>query len=431
MPEVLLGAPPTSTASTGPPEHAELYVAKAVPTQERVDHDRLSLQRVQVRRRDDGDECIAQGPGLLRSGRPMNIKPNLHWVIKSLPNGLMEIRPVKGWYDLASSSNDSATRRPTRLQNSMAAQELQQQARDRKETSDRWDAMNKRRQQRGEVKLQKTIDGSEDKAAPVLFAEDASKADALAVEQQAEKRRKESSDRLDAMDQRLTAQRAQAGASVLFPDDTDQADESGFERQAEKRRKVLQKLQKEQEDGAEEKAVPDVASTLLELKRQHGEAAWDFCDEEQFSDDEEKDEENIEDAAAQEEEALPSGDEEDEETKPEATLSGVGEELQVLLKCDPDAESPQHLEEELPEAKGQWLDVAGRWRNKRMAERLFEQRAQRLFLDPYCNDVLRLPLEVKNIISRVADANAPVKIIPTASSGDAAHVAMPQDHGVG
>eukprot|EP00913_Durusdinium_trenchii_P020693 g19434.t1 len=229
----------------------------------------------------------------------------------------MEIRPVKGWYDLASSSNDSATRRPTRLQNSMAAQELQQQARDRKETSDRWDAMNKRRQQRGEVKLQKTIDGSEDKewetmsgvrwlklkAAPVLFAEDASKADALAVEQQAEKRRKESSDRLDAMDQRLTAQRAQAGASVLFPDDTDQADESGFERQAEKRRKVLQKLQKEQEDGAEEKAalaVPDVASTLLELKRQHGEAAWDFCDEEQFSDDEEKDEENIEDAAAQE-----------------------------------------------------------------------------------------------------------------------------------
>lgn len=69
--------------------------------------------------------------------------------------------------------------------------------------------------------------------------------------------------------------------------------------------------------------------------------------------------------------------------------------------------------------------------DKRMAERLFEQRAQRLFLDPYCNDVLRLPLEVKNIISRVADANAPVKIIPTASSGDAAHVAMPQDHGVG
>lgn len=330
MPEVQRAA----TEKTG----TELYVAKAVPhTSE--DHlkaeDRLSLKRVKVRIREEGDECTAYGPkGLTRFGRPMGIKPNLHWVIKSLPNGVMEIRPVKGWYDLATSLSastslaaPSASRTAPRAPaprsvgatGDVATRELQQQALVRKESADRWDAMNKRRQQRvEETEVARRVDVVHKPEAAV---------DTQETGVAEEKRRK---------------------AAVLYPEES-AADETGFQVHEEKRRKVLQKLQKAQDAGAEEQAVPDVASTLLELKRQQGEGAWDFSDEEEFSDDEEKDRgdaDTQEVQVAQEDPHLPSGDEEDEEAQPEATLSGVGEELQVLLKVDPETvESPPNFEE--------------------------------------------------------------------------------------
>eukprot|EP00435_Cladocopium_sp_Y103_P026102 s1655_g6.t1 len=320
----------------------ELYVAKAVPhTSE--DHlkaeDRLSLKRVKVRVREEGDvSCTAYGPkGLTRFGRPMGIKPDLHWVIKSLPDGVMEIRPVKGWYDLATSLSASAPSAPSAPSASRAApsrasaprsagatgdvatRELQQQALVRKESADRWDAMNKRRQQRiEETEGARRVDVVQKPEAAVDTET------GVAAE---EKRRK---------------------AAVLYPEES-AADETGLQLQEEKRRKVLQKLQKAQDAGAEEQAVPDVASTLLELKRQQGEGAWDFSDEEEFSDDEEKERgetDTKEVQVAEEDPHLPSGDEEDEEAPAEATLSGVGEELQVLLKVDPETvESPPNFEE--------------------------------------------------------------------------------------
>lgn len=306
---------------------AELYVAKAVPhtSEEHLKaEDRLCLKRVKVRARDEGDECTAFGPkNLIRSGRPMGIKPNLHWVIKSLPDGDMEIMPVKGWYDLATTGSSHDPRRSARPgvtghatpQRDAAVMELQQQAMVRKESADRWDAISKRRMQRIEES------GGARRAFPLAEDLDAAKASE-------EKRRK---------------------VQIMYPEDPDAADDTGFKHQEEKRRKVLQKLQKAQDAGTEEQAVPDVASTLLDLKRQ-GEGAWDFSDEEEFSDDEEKvaPEANPKEVEGlpEEDANLPSGDEEDEETKPEATLSGVGEELKVLLKVDPEtAESPPRFEE--------------------------------------------------------------------------------------
>lgn len=321
MPEVQRAA--TEKAGT------ELYVAKAVPhTSE--DHlkaeDRLSLKRVKVRIREEGDECTAYGPkGLTRFGRPMGIKPNLHWVIKSLPNGVMEIRPVKGWYDLATSlsaSAPSAAPKPAPPRSAaagdVAARELQQQALVRKESADRWDAMNKRRQQRIEE------------------TEGARRVDVVHKPEAA----------VDTEETTAVAEERRRKAAVLYPEES-AADETGFQLHEEKRRKVLQKLQKAQDAGAEEQAVPDVASTLLELKRQQGEGAWDFSDEEEFSDDEDRgDADTKEVQVAEEDPHLPSGDEEDEEAQPSATLSGVGEELQVLLKVDPEtAESPPNFEE--------------------------------------------------------------------------------------
>eukprot|EP00434_Breviolum_minutum_P004288 symbB.v1.2.003782.t1/scaffold214.1/size264264/4 len=253
----------------------------------------------------------------------MGIKPNLHWVIKSLPDGDMEIMPVKGWYDLATTGSSHDPRRSARPgvtghatpQRDAAVMELQQQAMVRKESADRWDAISKRRMQRIEES------GGARRAFPLAEDLDAAKASE-------EKRRK---------------------VQIMYPEDPDAADDTGFKHQEEKRRKVLQKLQKAQDAGTEEQAVPDVASTLLDLKRQ-GEGAWDFSDEEEFSDDEEKvaPEANPKEVEGlpEEDANLPSGDEEDEETKPEATLSGVGEELKVLLKVDPEtAESPPRFEE--------------------------------------------------------------------------------------
>ena len=72
---------------------AQLFVAKAVPhVAQPQPSDRLSLQSVHVRRLETGDECSASGVKLTRSGRLMSIKPKLHWVIKSLPDGYMEVR---------------------------------------------------------------------------------------------------------------------------------------------------------------------------------------------------------------------------------------------------------------------------------------------------------------------------------------------------
>ncbi|CAJ1406928.1 unnamed protein product [Effrenium voratum] len=279
MPEVL-------TAPRG-----ELYVARAIANQDDPEgQQRLPLEFVQCS--DDG-ACTARGAGMARSGRQMDVKQNLHWVVKTLPNGSMEIRPVKGWYDLGTPTGPGAMKaavKPKRLASDAAA-EMQRQTHLRKEHSDRWDAMLKRRGTREE--------------------------------------RKESTEEPEA---KIRAKK------VMFP--AQEGDETGCKKQEEKRRKVLRKQQKAHQQGAEEQAVPEVASSLLELKQ--GEGGWDFTDEEQFSDDDDQERWDFDDqlVAAAPKEGLPSGDEEDEDTKPEATLSSFGEEIEVLLRGGAEFESP-------------------------------------------------------------------------------------------
>ncbi|CAE7566192.1 COL6A6 [Symbiodinium natans] len=149
--------------------------------------------------------------------------------------------------------------------------------------------------------------------------------------------------------------------SVAYPD-KQHGDETGIKKQEEKRRKVLKKQEMAVREGAEEEAVPDVASSLHELKRQKGgEAGWDFSDEEQFSDDQEERfdfDDQLENTAAQaEDQGMPVGEEvaEADDEDQDVHLSSFGEEVEVLLKGgDPQEahDSPALAETEDIEALG-------------------------------------------------------------------------------
>ncbi|CAJ1418446.1 unnamed protein product [Effrenium voratum] len=176
MPEVL-------TAPRG-----ELYVARAIANQDDPEgQQRLPLEFVQCS--DDG-ACTARGAGMARSGRQMDVKQNLHWVVKTLPNGSMEIRPVKGWYDLGTPTGPGAMKaavKPKRLASDAAA-EMQRQTHLRKEHSDRWDAMLKRRGTREERKESTEEPEAKIRAKKVMFP--AQEGDETGCKKQEEKRRK-------------------------------------------------------------------------------------------------------------------------------------------------------------------------------------------------------------------------------------------------
>ena len=62
---------------------AELFVAKAVPNAEAQlkASDRLALESVSVRRLETGDECVALGPKLARSGRCGSILHSIYYIL--------------------------------------------------------------------------------------------------------------------------------------------------------------------------------------------------------------------------------------------------------------------------------------------------------------------------------------------------------------
>ncbi|CAE7948507.1 OTOL1 [Symbiodinium sp. KB8] len=273
-----------------PARKEELYVARAVPSA-LPEHksDRLVLHKVLC---SDG-MCTAWGAhGISRSGRQMDVKTDLHWVMEPVPGG-MEIRPVKGWYDLVQANSAGAGKQlvPAKRPPEAANVEIQKQVCERKEISDRWDKMRKR--------------GKEEEAGPFL-----------------------------------AARKPKVSTSAVAYPDKQQSDETGIKKQEEKRRKVLRKQEMAHREGAEEEAVPDVASSLHELKRQKGgEAGWDFSDEEQFSDDQEERfdfDDQLEGTAAQtEDQGMPAGEEvaaEEDGEAQDVQLSTFGEEVEVLLK---------------------------------------------------------------------------------------------------
>merc|ERR1712232_894203 len=62
-------------------------------------------------------------------------------------------------------------------------------------------------------------------------------------------------------------------------------DETGVKKQIKKQRKLRRTAAQKAAAGAEEEDAPETANALHALKRQRGENAWDFSDDEQFSDD--------------------------------------------------------------------------------------------------------------------------------------------------
>jgi len=274
-----------------PARKEEIYVARAVPSAlPEQKSDRLVLHKVLC---SDGT-CTAWGAhGISRSGRQMDVKTDLHWVMEPVPGG-MEIRPVKGWYDLVQTNSAGAGKQlvPAKRPPEAANVEIQKQVCERKEIADRWDKMRKRGKE------------EEPRAGPSL-----------------------------------TRKPKVSTNAVAYPD-KQQSDETGIKKQEEKRRKVLRKQEMAHREGAEEEAVPDVASSLHELKRQKGgEAGWDFSDEEQFSDDQEERfdfDDQLEGTAAQtEDQGMPAGEEvaaEDDGENQDVQLSTFGEEVEVLLK---------------------------------------------------------------------------------------------------
>jgi len=74
-------------------------------------------------------------------------------------------------------------------------------------------------------------------------------------------------------------------AKIVHPEEDRLNDDTGMERHEQKARKAL-KRKANAVDEAEEAEVPDTANALHQLKPERGEAAWDFEDAEEFSDDE-------------------------------------------------------------------------------------------------------------------------------------------------
>eukprot|EP00933_Yihiella_yeosuensis_P060169 TRINITY_DN6229_c0_g1_i1.p1 TRINITY_DN6229_c0_g1~~TRINITY_DN6229_c0_g1_i1.p1 ORF type:complete len:464 (+),score=130.47 TRINITY_DN6229_c0_g1_i1:80-1471(+) len=243
---------------------------------------------------------VVGSDGTTRSGRPTDVKADLHWVLERLPNGDVELRPVSCWYEfgkpaassvvdgLARATGQQRSKRPA-PNDDAGANELERQAHLRKEMSKRWDSMLERRQTR--------VDGE---------SVSIQKEEILEPKKKAPK--------------------------VAYPEEETLKDETGLRKQAKKKFKARRKLAK----GAEQEDAPETANSLQELKAQRGEDGWDFSDGEQFSDDEQDRwdfDDQIQETAAQREEEQPSADEDEAEEAESAALeTNHGKEIQVLLR---------------------------------------------------------------------------------------------------
>lgn len=288
----------------------EVLVGKVLPggNLQSEDQDAGGLHQHRISAGSQGS-MVAMGPcGSTRIGKRTDVKDHLHWVIERLPDGAMELRPVRGWFEFGPPSGaNSLPQKKSRnaLLDAQAAAEQQREVQLRKELADRWDAMSVRKRQRL----------------------------ATAAPQAAKIRAHPSSaDEAPLEDEAVPVQRA---SEVAYPDVEHARDETGLKKQERKRRKALRR----QAQAAEEEAAPVAASALHELKRERGEDGWDFSDEEEFSDGEEErfdfDDQLKQSAglAAKEvEEALSADEDEAEEVEGGDAMTSHGQQIQVLLK---------------------------------------------------------------------------------------------------
>jgi len=245
-----------------------------------------------------------------RPGKVTDVKPNLHWILEPVHGGGYQLRPVHGWFEFAipqleggkaSGSGAGAPKAVAAAKDENAGeQEIKDAGKLRHKQAEKWEAMVKKRNERGGMTL-----------------------------------------------------KIGDGAAALYPDRERLDDDTGIRQQSKKRRKQQQRSG----ENVEDEDAPDTANGMLSLKRESGENGWDFADEDQFSDDEhdnfefDKADDGLGDAVAAGDEDAPSADEGAEEDAEGGTVLGShGQAIQNLLSKPEemvgDAEGDDEEEEE-------------------------------------------------------------------------------------
>eukprot|EP00929_Paragymnodinium_shiwhaense_P081694 TRINITY_DN42821_c0_g1_i1.p1 TRINITY_DN42821_c0_g1~~TRINITY_DN42821_c0_g1_i1.p1 ORF type:complete len:594 (+),score=184.72 TRINITY_DN42821_c0_g1_i1:89-1870(+) len=271
--------------------------------------------------------------GLTRDGGPSDFRAELYWMLMPTAGGRYALRPLAGWYEFSkpsglgtsSSSSAAPSKLPTRSGTAATpvapsagkkrkAEEtgeavIRADAAIRKQHSDRWEQMLRRRANRFGVERGKAqVVGS---SVIVVSSTDA----------------------------------AEKLAEVAYPEDDRLKDEAGVLKARKKKAKRIKEAMKAAEGGKDDTA-PETANDVLGLNRDHGGDGWDYSEEELFSDeelerfdfedqlvarvDQPEDNKDIEAAAPADEDAAELWREPEDE-KPDV-MTGYGQQLEVLLE---------------------------------------------------------------------------------------------------
>jgi len=297
------------------PRESKICVGRLDPAGSPGNHSAFERQ-ASVRRSDSDVICIGV-EGSIRSGKALDVKQDVHWVLQPTSGGF-QLSPVSGWYQFGtpalSTKPTKAAVRPAAaaaaaaaasaaapiaagssqsLELAAAEAELRRDAGLRMQHADRWETMLEKRS--GGIASVKMVRGQ----IPVEAAKAETKKAAYPVEE------------------RLN-------------------DDSGIKRHKQKMQKALKRKADAMADNNE---VPETANSLHNLKSENAEVMWDFEDGEKFSDDEQElvdfDEDlQNEDAKEEAAPAPEAGDEasEAEDNEDGDPLSTHGKELEVLLE---------------------------------------------------------------------------------------------------
>jgi len=239
-------------------------------------------RQVLVRRSDPDISCIGV-EGSVRTGRALDVKQDVHWVLQPMSGGF-QLSPVSGWYQFGT---PALSVKPNKA-------ELRRDAGLRIQHADRWETMLEKRS--GGTSSVKVVRGQ----IPVEAAKEADT------------------------------------KKAAYPVEERLNDDSGLKRQKQKMQKALKR---KADAMADDNDAPETANSLHNLKSENAEVMWDFEDGEKFSDDEQElvdfDEDLLNEDAKEETAPVPeAGDEasEAEENEEGDPLSNHGKELEVLLE---------------------------------------------------------------------------------------------------
>lgn len=263
-------------------------------------NDVLYGRPVLVRQDETGTRSFEQN-GAVRVGKPLDVKPDVHWVLEPVEGGGFQLWPVLSWYEFGKLSradrqvqiqvgagDDAAADTHAKRRLELAEEELRRESGLRKEHAERWETM-----------LEKRGGNTGSRMMRGQMIIEASKQDTV---------------------------------KVSYPEEERLNDDTGLKRHKRKMMKAL----KRKADAIEKEDVPDTANSLHQLKSEQSEAIWDFSDGEKFSDDEQDkwdfDEQLQNDDVDEQAAQLPEAGDEVSEAEEGDLLSAHGKELEVLLE---------------------------------------------------------------------------------------------------